>query len=173
MLAKPFATIKIPQPKQNMTRIIPYLSSHRAALLAYRLPAAQMVFTREPHEWLVEGFSAQLLPVTILHRDAPVGFFILDHGEDKFLYTANPHALLLRSMSVHPDYQGQGIGKQALLQLPAFVAIHCPEADEIVLGVNHANHSAHQLYVRSGFVDTGRTLHGSKGLQYILSLSLP
>ena len=156
-----------------MITLAPYQNAHYAALTAYRLPDEQNSFTAPPREWLNDTpLPAHIHPVSILDHDEPIGFFILDNGDDKYRYTGNPHALLLRSMSIHPAHQGKGAGKQALLALPAFVAAHSPAATEIVLGVHHQNHGANALYQRVGFHDTGRLYHGIKGAQHIMSLDL-
>lgn len=155
-----------------MITLTPYQNAHHPALTAYRLNPEQAQFTAQPHERLNDPIPAHAHPITILHHNTPVGFFILDAGPDKTDYSDHPHALLLRSMSINPAYQGQGIAKAALAALPDYIRSHHPEHPLIVLGVNTRNHPAHQLYLRSGFRDTGRTYPGIKGLQYILELTL-
>ena len=63
---------------------------------------------------------------------------------------------------------GKGYAKQAMLQLPAFVANYFPWCDEIVLAVNHRNQRAKNLYRSSGFIDKGRRRIGPIGEQHIL-----
>ncbi|MDO4643258.1 MAG: GNAT family N-acetyltransferase [Cardiobacteriaceae bacterium] len=155
--------------------LTPWQHEHTSPL-NYRLNSVQASFTRTPYEWLLDnGFTATQLPVTILADDVPIGFFILDSGTDKQPYTDNPHALLLRSMSMNPAWQGRGLAKQALapIKLSALIASRFPEANEIILGVNQRNTPAHRLYLACGFCDTGRTYMGIQELQYVLSLPLP
>ncbi|UNU73104.1 GNAT family N-acetyltransferase [Moraxella nasovis] len=97
---------------------------------------------------------------------------MLDFGQDKFCYTDNPNALLLRSMSVNPIYQGYA--KQALDKalLTAFCKAYVPKCDEIVLGVNHANVTAQKVYEKVGFKKCQRTYLGQAGVQFVYSLAL-
>jgi uncharacterized N-acetyltransferase ybbJ len=144
---------------------------HYPALAAYQLTGEQAEFSRPPSDWLSGNiaFSAAQLAVTILRGDEPIGFFVLDSGAGRDDYSANPHAVLLRSMSLNPRHQGNGYARTALVPatLDAFIRAHLPACDEIVLGVHHANRAAVRLYQRVGFADTGRTYDGLKGLQFI------
>ena len=144
---------------------------HYPALAAYQLTGEQAEFSRPPSDWLSGNiaFSAAQLAVTILRGDVPIGFFVLDSGAGRDDYSANPHAVLLRSMSLNPRHQGNGYARTALVPatLDAFIRAHLPACDEIVLGVHHANRAAVRLYQRVGFADTGRTYDGLKGLQFI------
>ena len=144
---------------------------HYPALAAYQLTGEQAEFSRPPSDWLSGNiaFSAAQLAVTILRGDEPIGFFVLDSGAGRDDYSANPHAVLLRSMSLNPRHQGNGYARTALVPatLDAFIRAHFPACDEIVLGVHHANRAAVRLYQRAGFANTGRTYDGLKGLQFI------
>lgn len=155
-----------------MTRLHPTRPEHHAALTAYRLPAAQHQFTALPQEWLDRPLPAAAHAVTILHQNEAVGFFILDGGTDRAIYSDNPHALLLRSMSVNPAFQQQGIATAAFRELPAFVRQYLPDCHTIVLGVNEKNLSALNFYRKNGFRDTGRTRTGQRGIQHILEKTL-
>ena len=136
--------------------LAPCRVEHYPALTAYQLTGEQAEFSRPPSDWLSGNipFGAAPLAVTILRDDA---------------YSTNPHAVLLRSMSLNPRHQGNGYARTALVPatLDAFIRAHFPACDEIVLGVHHANRAAVRLYQRVGFADTGRTYDGLKGLQFI------
>ena len=151
--------------------LAPCRGEHYPALTAYQLSGVQAEFSRPPTDWLSGNipFSAAQLAVTILRGDEPIGFFVLDSGAGRDDYSANPHAVLLRSMSLNPRHQGNGYARTALVPatLDAFIRAHLPACDEIVLGVHHANRAAVRLYLRVGFADTGRTYDGLKGLQFI------
>ena len=151
--------------------LAPCCAAHFAALTAYQLHGAQAEYSRPPRDWLSggRGFDAAQRAVTILHAGEPVGFFILDGSSAREEYSANPQALLLRSMSLNPRHQGNGYAHAALAPacLDPFVRAHFPDCDEIVLGVHHANRPAIRLYQRAGFHDTGRNYPGLKGLQYV------
>ena len=151
--------------------LAPCRVEHYPALTAYQLTGEQAEFSRPPSDWLSGNiaFSAAQLAVTILRGDEPIGFFVLDSGAGRDDYSANPHAVLLRSMSLNPRHQGNGYARTALVPatLDAFIRAHFPACDEIVLGVHHANRAAVRLYQRAGFANTGRTYDGLKGLQFI------
>ena len=151
--------------------LAPCRVEHYPALIAYQLTGEQAEFSRPPTDWLSGNiaFSAAQLAVTILRGDEPIGFFVLDSGAGRDDYSANPHAVLLRSMSLNPRHQGNGYARTALVPatLDAFIRAHFPACDEIVLGVHHANRAAVRLYQRAGFANTGRTYDGLKGLQFI------
>lgn len=146
--------------------------AHQAAL-DYTLDDVQTQFTALPALWFDDD-AATHRRITILQHDEPVGFFVLDSGNDRADYSDNRNALLLRSMSVAPAHQGKGIARAALAAdvLHPFARAEFPQADEIVLGVNHANTAAIALYRTCGFADTGRTHMGLRGLQYIFSRRL-
>ena len=155
----------------RMITLKPYHPEHYPALTAYRLDASQQAFTAMPGEWLdgSRTLDRDKLAITIFAGTEIVGFFILDSGADLRDYSDNPHALLLRSMSIDPAQHGKGYARAALDadRLYPLLRAHFPGCNEIVLGVHHANHAAIALYQRCGFSDSGRTYMGIKGLQYI------
>lgn len=107
-------------------------------------------------------------PITIFYNEKAVGFFILDFGKDKFELTQNENSILIRSLSINPKFQGQGIGKSAMFLVTDFIQTNFPNVNEIVLTVNVKNEIAHQIYVEVGFQFEGKTKEGRSGLQYVL-----
>ncbi|WP_323842672.1 GNAT family N-acetyltransferase [Moraxella sp. Pampa] len=150
-----------------------YQSQYQSAL-RYHLDDEQSKFTTLPSKWLNDDLADKDLvyKIVILLGNLPIGFFVLDGGKDKCAYTNNQCALLLRSMSINPSFQGQGLAKSALLLLSKFITDNHILCDQIVLGVNHKNIPAQSLYQKVGFIDTGRTLVGIKGVQYIYELNI-
>lgn len=142
---------------------------HHQSALRYQLSDEQSQFTALPSDWFND---TKVHRIVILWDNEPIGFFVLDGGDDKYAYTDNQHTLLLRSMSINPAFQGQGLAKSALLILPIFIMDNDILCHQIVLGVNHKNTKAQSLYQKTGFIDTGRTLMGMKGVQYIYELSI-
>ena len=140
-----------------------YEDSHTESLLSYQLPAEQTPFTALPETVFkrIKTRNAQgvftAIPVSILSQDRAIGLFVLDSGPDLDLWTENTHAVFLRSLSVNPAFQGQGIGTMAMQSLPEFIARHIPELsiNEIVLGVNRENKRAQKLYNKIGFKEYG------------------
>ncbi|RLZ06395.1 GNAT family N-acetyltransferase [Faecalibacter macacae] len=111
--------------------------------------------------------------ITIINNRKPVGFFILDMGKDKLLLKNNENAILLRTLSINPNTQGQGIGKKAMSQLSDFVLQNYENINEILLSVHKYNISANKLYLSAGFVDTTLEILSPTGEDLsILSLKL-
>lgn len=143
--------------------IKPYEDSDKSQLLAYTLPAEQLPFTALPGQVLerIAARNAQgdytAFPLVILKGASVIGMFVLDTGPDRGLWTTNTHAVFLRSLSINPAFQNQGIGAQVMSNLPEYLEQHMPElaANEIVLGVNRQNHIAQRLYTRIGFNEYG------------------
>lgn len=160
-----------------MTKLQPYLPENFESL-NYDLDELQMQFTalvslaleRIEEKKLNGDFLAK--PITILYDGNPAGFFVLDFGNDKLELTEKKSSVLVRSLSINPNFQGKGIGKEAMQLIPEFLAEHYPETDEIVLAVNERNTSAYQLYLKAGYVFDGKTRIGRSGPQFLMSKKL-
>lgn len=148
---------------EHPIQLMPYQEEHNSALLAYQLPEEQIRFTALP-ETVFERIAARkaqndfsAVPVSIMLQGQPVGLFVLDRGSDLELWTENKQAVFLRSLSINPEFQHQGIGRQAMQALPQFIADQMPalSINEIVLGVNLNNQAAQRLYRRIGFNEYG------------------
>lgn len=145
------------------------------ALISYHLDETQAAFTRDVNYCINERKDLedpQKTVVTILFAKYPVGFFVLDTGEDKYRYTDNPESILIRSLSLNPEYQGRGIGKEAMKLVSEFVTDRFHEIDEIVLAVNFKNEAAYHVYLKAGFEDDGKIFDGRKGPQHVLTKRL-
>lgn len=149
-----------------------YRVEHKASLLSYSLPENQINFTALPEqvfERLGNRTDNLANAITILLDEEPIGFFVLDYGEDKMELTTNEASLLVRSLSINPIYQGKGYGKIAMLLMDDFVKEYYPTVNELVLAVNFKNNSAYNLYVNVGYVDDGNVREIIKGSQHLLS----
>lgn len=143
--------------------------------LDYRLDAEQDRFTaivpaaleRVAQRNLRGDFLA--VPVTVFFNGAPAGFFILDFGNDKLDLSENPDSALLRSLSINPKFQGKGVGKMAMLQIPQLLHQYFPKTTEIVLAVNEQNTVAARLYEKCGYGLSPKTRVGRSGLQRIMT----
>ena len=135
-----------------------FFSENHAKDLDYILSEEQLAFVKPPAFALnrAQGKKGEEFSLTILFNEKPVGFLALDFSNDKLALCDNKNAVLLRSLSINPKFQGKGIAKTAMLQVRDFVKNHFPTCDEIILSVNTRNKSAYQLYIRSRFTDTGR-----------------
>lgn len=155
-----------------MVELVPYQSAHFEELNSFQLDEIQSQFTASVYENIVNRKIESILgkfPVTILYDEIPVGFFILDDSQEKTIFTVDENAVLLRSLSLNPKYQGKGIGKQTLILIDDYVRKQFPQITHITLAVNTKNDHAIQLYLKTGYQDTGRTYDGFIGPQYILS----
>ncbi len=146
---------------------------HREALEEFYLPEDQEKFTQLPAKAL--NFCAEddkRIPVVIESSGEAVGFFVLHTGENIRDFTENRKAMVIRALSINHPEQGKGYAKDAMLQLPMFVAANFPEVDELILAVNFKNEPAKKLYEKAGFVDRGQVKHGPVGPQYVLHYDL-
>lgn len=137
----------------------------------YVLNEDQLRFTASVEQAL-ENIKArngkEAFPIIILEDENPAGFFVLDFGKDKLDMTDNEHAVLIRSLSVNPDMQGRGIGKEAMMKVDDFIRKHFENCNEVVLAVNEKNKSAYHLYTRTGYSYDGKTRAGRSGIQYLM-----
>lgn len=147
-----------------------YKPEYLEALQSYQLPEEQELYTALPIHRL-DSTEGQY-PIIITADNKPVGFFVLHENAYIHEYTANPHAFMLTAFSIDYAQQGQGYAATGLQLLKSFVPQHFPACNEIVLAVNHKNIPAQRLYMKAGFIDTGRRHKGIIGEQYILRLSL-
>ncbi|WP_291077418.1 MULTISPECIES: GNAT family N-acetyltransferase [unclassified Empedobacter] len=145
-------------------------TKHHDALL-YNLPEDQIPFTALPSETferLKLRTDGHAKPITILLDEVPIGFFVLDYGDDKLEMTNNTNSLLLRSLSINPEFQGKGYGKISMNLMDDFVKDNFPTIDELVLAVNFNNKSAYDLYLKVGYIDDGSQREWFNGMQHLL-----
>jgi RimJ/RimL family protein N-acetyltransferase len=139
--------------------------------LNYALDESQSQFTASVEKALQNIEKREdddAFPITILEDEKPVGFFVLDFGQDKFELTDNAASVLVRSLSVNPEMQGKGIGKAAMTGMDDFVRENFKSCDEIVLAVNQRNESAYHIYRAAGYIYEGKTRIGRSGPQYLM-----
>ncbi|AQW98708.1 GNAT family N-acetyltransferase [Elizabethkingia anophelis] len=158
-----------------MTEIVPYNDEHYEALTSYILDETQSQFSLVPREILDNSEimeNKRRFQYTILHESNVAGFFSLDFSSDLLTYSDNENAVLLRALSINPKFQGKGIAKSAMIMLPDFVKKHFPEVEKIVFGVNATNENAYKLYLKTGYLDSGKIYEGVKGPQHIMLMKL-
>jgi ribosomal protein S18 acetylase RimI-like enzyme len=161
---------------KNTITLQPYSAIHFEDLMSYELDEEQRHFTALPKENLVTRnvlADPEKHAVTILLQGKAIGFFVLDAGQDREQLSDNPRALLLRSLSVNPIYQGQGFGQQAMTACSNYVPEHLPAFNEIVLLVNLGNEVAYHMYLKAGFTDTGKEQDGRSGRQHLMVKLVP
>ena len=139
--------------------------------LNYTLDDVQKMFTVMPDfalEKIAEKNDGKSFPITIFFEEKPVGFFVLDFGDDKFGLTENSNAVLLRALSLNPEFQRKGIAKKSFFLTDEFLKNNFENCNEIVLAVNNKNQNAYQLYIKTGYLDEGKTRPFRDGFQHLL-----
>jgi GNAT superfamily N-acetyltransferase len=152
-----------------------FKQSYYEALNSYHLNDIQSEFTRDVNFCLNERKDLEdpnKTVVAILSDEVPVGFFVLDTGNDKYRYTNNPASILIRSLSMNPEQQGKGIGKEAMRLVSKFVSENLQGVEEMVLAVNFKNENAYWVYRKADFRDDGKVVEGRKGPQHVLTKRL-
>lgn len=152
-----------------------YNESHLETLISYTLSEEQTKFTALPFqafERLKERTDNHAKPITIILDNEPIGFFVLDYGEDKLEMTDNENSLLVRSLSINPKHQGKGYGKIAMNLVDRFIKENFPTIDELVLAVNFKNKAAYDLYLKVGYIDNGSQREWYNGSQHLLKKKL-
>lgn len=146
--------------------------------LNYELDEIQAQFSSLPNQALErieirnqnDDFFAY--PITIFYDEKAVGFCVLDFGNDKFELTDNQDSVLLRSLSLNPEFQGKGIGKSVMIVLDDFIKEHFKDCHEIVLSANERNDFAFQIYAKRGYIYDGKKIAGRSGPQFVMSKNL-
>ncbi|MGO4708796.1 GNAT family N-acetyltransferase [Chryseobacterium sp. 2TAF14] len=143
--------------------------------LNYELDEIQAQFSALPKQAL-ERIEARNLnedffayPITVFYDEKIAGFCVLDFGNDKFELTDNQDSVLLRSLSVNPEFQGKGIGKSIMVVLDDFIKEHFKDCNEVVLSVNERNNFAFQIYLKVGYIYNGKKINGRSGPQLVMS----
>lgn len=157
-----------------MLSLVPYTSSHFSPL-SYELSEEQSQFTTSIDDCVnkrkdLEDSDKSIVVIQL--DEMPIGFFILDKGNDRLKLTENPKSLLIRSYSINPEYQGRGYGKNVMKLVAEYALQQYDSVQELVLSVNIENEHAYRTYLKAGFEDTGRKITGMRGPQYILSRRL-
>lgn len=111
-------------------------------------------------------------PVTVFYDEKIAGFCVLDFGNDKFEMTENKDSVLLRSLSINPDFQGKGVGKSVMMIIDDFIKEHFKDCNEIVLSVNERNDFAFQIYLKQHYIYDGKKIAGRSGPQFVMSKNL-
>ncbi|KXF82382.1 GNAT family N-acetyltransferase [Enterovibrio coralii] len=138
-----------------------------------RVSADQEVFTVSSVVETVSVLSSQEHPFLILMDGKPVGFFLLDLAYSSTVDFAADDTIGIRALLIDERYQGQGIAKQAICSLPAFVQRTYPHCNRLQLTVNCRNEAAYRCYLKCGFEDTGECyLGGPAGPQHIMQREL-
>ena len=154
----------------NTIELVHFSEDYVDVLHDFDLPKEQSQFTALPKEISIEMVGQY--PIVILSDNVPVGFFVLHATERVKEYSSNPNAMLLTALSIDHKQQGKGYAKKGMLVLSDFIKREFKECNEVVLGVNHKNIPAQNLYLKVGFVDHGERRLGPIGEQIVMNLHI-
>ena len=110
-------------------------------------------------------------PFAIVTGTQTVGFFVL--REKLALPDWAPRGTVtLHSFRIRPACQGMGYGTAAIALAISWVRPRRRTTSQLMLAVNVRNATARALYLKSGFADTDRIVHGPIGDQHVLAFRL-
>ena len=152
--------------------LAPYAADQRDAVCALAVAPEQVVFSGQPVDFVTRPDAD--MDIHVIHADDTlVGFFRIDLDYARVHDFARPGDLGLRSVIVDRRHQGRGIGSAMIRALPAYLAMHYPQATDLYLTVNLRNPGARKSYLNGGFTDTGaHYLGGDAGPQHIMHMAL-
>ena len=108
--------------------------------------------------------------MAVFADDTVIGFYRLDFAPNAVVgRSLGMPSVGLRAFVIDQDWQGRGLGAQAMAACCQDLRIRHPERAALVLTVNVVNAPAIAAYRRAGFVDTGELFHGgSAGPQHVM-----
>ena len=149
--------------------------SLRRQVLGLELHPQQHPYVPPMDEVLARARRKSNVREFVIVRDGEaVGYFQLNLSAGETAHYCREDGVCgLEAMMVDRRLQGQGIGYQALIQLPALMAKVLPDYHQVNLTVNFSNRPAQKLYRRCGFEDTGLVFSGARsGPQHIYALKV-
>ncbi|QEC50268.1 GNAT family N-acetyltransferase [Baekduia soli] len=151
----------------------PLTADLRPAVLALGLGPGQERFSGAPAATVPTGDAhGSREHVVIVEGETPVGYFQLDRHSVPGA-PAGRDVLGLRALLVDHAAQGRGVGRAAMLALPAYVRKRFPACRRVTLTVNLGNPAAIRIYRDAGFADTGEIFrHRTAGPQHVMLLEL-
>ena len=99
--------------------------------------------------------GSEIVGVAILAGSTVVGFLLVKRGASAPAWVPDD-AAIATALRVDGEYQGLGIGTNALGKLPSWVRSHWPDRNSLVLSVDESNRAAIRSYVKAGWIDQGR-----------------
>ena len=142
--------------------------------LDFPLSQQQLFFVNAPLTYVDPEVAEDQYPVVYTLDGKVIAFGVLDFGADKHSYTRDSNSLLIRGVSVHPEYQGRGYGRRFMQAIPEFVdrELHSLGISELILGVNERNAAAIGLYLSCGYETLEGQVDGDHGPQYVMQYRL-
>jgi ribosomal protein S18 acetylase RimI-like enzyme len=154
--------------------LAPLTDDLRAAVMAIEVRPEQVRFAGTPAAAVPAADREPARESVVILRDGEVvGYFQLDTRSVPGAPAAED-ILGVRGLAIDRSAQGQGVGRGAMLALPAYVRERFPRRRFVTLTVNVDNPPAIALYCSTGFVEAGTGLYhgGAAGPQHVLILDV-
>lgn len=120
---------------------------------------------------LLSAPEAHVRGFALLVDDMPRGFFLLKRG--LFLPPwADADAVTLHALMIDVEWQGKGLGRQCMLDLPDIVRALWPETRQLMLAVDPQNRAAIKLYLGLCWRDDGIACRGRVDYERRMVLAL-
>lgn len=148
-------------------------ASDGALVDGFRLDRVQSLFAGGPPSAALQALKNSTYPEThhafaIMLARTAVGFFILREGS-ALPEWANKTAITFHNFSISNQFHRKGYGKAGIGLAARWITENRPQARAMELAVNSGNNTALALYLKCGFVDTGKRAKGSLGELMILA----
>ncbi|MFC6176042.1 GNAT family N-acetyltransferase [Companilactobacillus huachuanensis] len=112
--------------------------------------------------------NPHMQPIMILDNKRLVGCFCLHTDDGPLLFDGDSQTdILLQAFSIDSRFRRRDYALITLLRLSEFVYFNYRKVDRMILGVNPTNIAAQELYLKAGFVDSNKRIHGKFGEIYI------
>jgi RimJ/RimL family protein N-acetyltransferase len=141
--------------------------AQQEAIGSIRITDAQVEFSGTVARALTlcrEQSGTDLCGVALLQDQRPIGFMVVRRRATLPAW-APSGAAVVGGLQVDVAYQGQGLGLDALCQLPDWLRARWPEIERIVLRVDDSNHAGIRAYEKAGWQESGPRTHGRVGLE--------
>lgn len=156
-------------------KVAPVSAFLRPDVVALRVSEAQVPFVGEMPQLLQLAEDAPCSePMAVLLGEQVIGYYRLDFtpGAIAFRDFGRPSAGL-RGFFIGAGWQGQGHGTAAVRAMKADLNTRHPECELLALTVNVRNPAARQVYLKTGFVDSGELYFGgAAGPQHVMVCEL-
>jgi ribosomal protein S18 acetylase RimI-like enzyme len=146
----------------------------RQELELIELPHEQKMFAGDIFgalNTLVSASEKDIQGFALLVDDTPRGFFLLKRGA-LLPPWADADSATLHALMIDVEWQGRGLGKQCLQQLPEVAKAAWPDIGKLMLSVDADNHVAIKLYTGLGWIDDGNAYRGRVGYERRMVLAL-
>lgn len=114
---------------------------------------------------------ADIQGFVVLVEEVPRGFFLLKRAT-LLPPWASGRTTTLHALMIDRRYQGMGLGRECVAQLPHVARGLWPDSDRLMLAVDPRNVAAHALYRSLGWQDVEQTHQPQAGSERLMLLPL-